>query len=231
MRGERGLEHAARLLDEALIDLLRRAASEEVQRRQLPCSPARGGAERDLELLDDLGFGFGLVCVVFVLVDRDVELGRGVELLLVVVRDSLFVFFVLGLDVVDEGHGLVDGGLADVDDLAARWLRAEPLTRERRHRSDDPASRGMHRPHAVSRAHCDGTQRRAREDQEAGDTETDEHERRARRREHALQREGDERAEISTRISELVERRAPVGRPERELQQTGRRHREECERE
>ena len=144
-------------------------------------------------------------------------------------RDLVLVVF--GLDVVDEGHRLVDGDLADVDDLVARRLRAEPLTRQRRHRSDDPTRRSVHRPHAVGRAHRDGTQRRAREDQEAGDTEADEDERRARGREHALQREGDDRAEIATRVSELIERRAPVGGPERELQEAGRRDREECERE
>ena len=89
----------------------------------------------------------------------------------------------------------------------------------------------MHRPHAVGRAHRDGTQRRAREDQEPGDTEANEDERRARGREHALQREGDDGAEVSARISELVERRAPVGGPERELEDAGRGDREECERE
>ena len=226
VRGERGLEHAARLLDEALIDLLRRAASEEVQRRQLPRSPARRGAERDLELLDDLGLGFGLVFV-----DRDVELVRGVGLdFLVVLVGRGDVLVVFGLDVVDQGDRLVDGDLADVDDLVARRLRAKPLTRERRHRSDHPTRRSVHRPHAVGRAHRDGTQRRAREDQQAGDTEADEDERRARGREHALQREGDDRAEIPTRVSELIERRAPVGGPERQLQETGRRDREERER-
>ena len=107
VRGERGLEHAARLLDEALIDLLRRAASEEVQRRELPRSPSRRGAERDLELLDDLGLGFGLV-----LVDRDVELGRRFELLVVLVGRIDLVLVVFGLDVVDEGHRLVDGTIS-----------------------------------------------------------------------------------------------------------------------
>ena len=108
----------------------------------------------------------------------------------------LDVLVVFGLDVVDQGDRLVDGDLADVDDLVARRLRAKPLTRERRHRSDHPTRRSVHRPHAVGRAHRDGTQRRAREDQQAGDTEADEDERRARGREHALQREGDDRAEI-----------------------------------
>ena len=66
--GERPLEHAAGLFDQPFVDLLRRAAQQQVQRGELPSALLRGRAERDLELLDHR------LCLVLVLViDVDIE--------------------------------------------------------------------------------------------------------------------------------------------------------------
>jgi hypothetical protein len=217
VRGEGGLEHAPGLFDQPLIDLQRGAASEEVQCGQLPGAPARRGAERDLELLDDLGCRLVFV-VGLVVVDRNVELGR---------LPFVFVFFgrllvglvFLRLDVVDEGHRLTGRGRAHVDHVVTCGARAEALARQRRHRTDDSPRGGVHRPDAVCRTHRNRSQGRAGQDQQPGDAEADEHERRAGSRQDALQRDGHDRAEVSARISELVDRSAPLRWTERELQE------------
>ncbi len=226
--GERGFEDAARLFHEPFVDLLSRAAGEQAQRGQLPTALLRRRAEWDLELLDDglvrvLVFG---VVVFGVVVDVDVELGR------LVLVDRLVAGHCIGrggllLEVVDHRHRV--RRLAHVDHGVPGDAAAGAVSRQRRHRPDDAARCRMHWSHSVGRTRRDGTQGRPSEDEETRDPEPDEHQRRARGREHPLERQRDDRSQVATGVAELVDWSTPPIGPERELQQAGRRDRDQRE--
>ena len=222
MRSERRLEHPAGLLDQPLVDLLRGAPCEQVERRELPRSLRGRRTERDLELLDDDLFGLAVV-VGFLVVERDVELVLGV--LSVVL--AVFVLLLL-VGVVDHRDRL--GRLLRLAYVDHRAIAdTESLSRERRNRTDDTSRRRVHRSHSARGAGRERLERRSGEDEHTGQANTAQHERGARSGEHPLHGERGRRAENAPGVAELVERGVPLTGAEGQLEETGRGDREQRE--